>query len=169
MKLLIYFLIFAFSGMVFETLSTAIGDSIRCRKKDLLGRCSLWMLPIYGVILFIVIFVQQFFPHYPWWLRGILYAVLITCWEFISGSAIKGLFHVKPWDYASDDRRNGFARKKKYHYKGIICLEYLPVWFIMGLVAEALYFFLQNHLTIYNYFVSAKFGPLMIFIRPWFA
>ena len=87
-------------------------------------------------------FVHWLFPGYPWWFRGLTYMVLILSWEYLSGFAIKKLVGVAPWDYSTDKTYDGVGSKKRFHIHGLICLEYAPVWFIEGLIAEWVYLFL---------------------------
>jgi uncharacterized membrane protein len=140
MELWIIFLIFAAAGVAQEVLFTGIIDSIKEKNPRLKGRSTLWMFPIYGCILFIVMFVSHL--NYPWYVRGLLYAVLILAWEYVTGYIIRKLVGVAPWDYANTTSYDNAARKKRFQLHGLICLEYVPIWFIGGLLAEKLYLFL---------------------------
>ena len=57
--------------------------------------------------------------------RGLLYTLGIFSAEFISGCMLKKAFKC-PWDYS----------KCKYNIKGVIRLDYAPIWFIVGLFYE---------------------------------
>lgn len=138
MKLLIYFLLFAVIGVAHEVFWTGLFDSIKTKNSRLKGRSSLWMFPIYGFVFFIVLLVQWIYVGYPWWFRGMMYAFLILLWEYVSGYIVKKLVGVAPWDY-SKETPDGVGSKKRFHIHGLVCLEYVPVWFIEGLIIEWLY------------------------------
>ena len=61
----------------------------------------------------------------PALLRGSLYTAGFYLAEFASGSILQA-FHMCPWDYSG----------VPHQYKGIIRLDYLPVWFLTGLFFE---------------------------------
>jgi len=146
MKLLIYFIIFAMMGVAHEIFWTGIIDSIKTKNPRLRGRSSLWMFLIYGSVIFIILLVRWLFADYSWWFRGLVYAVLIMQWEYISGFIIEKLIGVPPWDYSMNNNGDGINNKKRFYIGGFICLEYFPIWFIEGLIAEWIFLFLQNNL-----------------------
>ncbi len=153
MRILIYFVIFAVLGIAYEVFWRGVRDAARGRNKTFFGASNLWMFPIFGALVFIIIFVQKYFAFQPWFVRGLLYMLLIYGWEFLSGSLL-GLFKIKAWDYSQDvdfchpGQCIRVGSKKRFDYKGLVCLEYAPVWFIGGLLAEWLYLFLESHLIL---------------------
>ena len=58
-------------------------------------------------------------------IRGSLYMLGIFAAELGTGMFLKH-FHMCPWDYSNTP----------YHYKGVIRLDYAPVWFFTGLFYE---------------------------------
>lgn len=90
------------------------------------GKTSLLMFPIYGCAALIGP-VYQRISALPVFLRGCIYTTGIYAAEFSSGSFLKH-FHMCPWDYSHSP----------YHYKGVIRLDYMPVWFVTGLLFEQL-------------------------------
>ena len=142
MQLLFLFITFAAFGVAHEVIWTSL-DSIKAKNLRLRGRSTLWMFPIYGSILFIIMLVQWLYADYSWWFRGIIYMVLILIWEYISGWTIRKLVGVAPWDYATDNPELGSNRK--LNINGLVCLEYAPIWFVEGLMAEWFYLFLISH------------------------
>ena len=140
-----YFILYAVFGMTFESLFTGIADSIKRTNPRLKTRSSIWMFPIYGSLLFIVIIVQFLYSSYPWYFRGFMYMMLILAWEYFSGLVIKNLVGVAPWDYSTNDTYDDVGRKKRFHINGLICLEYAPAWFFGGLLAEWFFIFLESH------------------------
>jgi uncharacterized membrane protein len=105
------------------------------------------MFPIYGGIVFMIMFVQWLFGDYPWWWRGLTYMVLVLVYEYIAGWIIRALVGKSPWDYAKETD-DGVGSPKKLNFDGLICLEYAPMWFIEGLLAEQLYLWLVVHLIV---------------------
>ncbi|MFR6137298.1 MAG: putative ABC transporter permease [Blautia massiliensis (ex Durand et al. 2017)] len=58
-------------------------------------------------------------------IRGVFYSCGIFLVEFLSGSFYRKL-HICPWDYSH----------VPLQYKGVIRLDYAPLWFITGLFFE---------------------------------
>ena len=59
--------------------------------------------------------------------RAAIYAVMIMCGEFITGSILMH-FGVCPWDYTD----------ARYSIRGVVRLDYFPFWAAAGLVFERL-------------------------------
>lgn len=117
------FLLCGTAGWCMEILWTgmhAIG------KKDfrMIGQSSLWMFPIYGMAACIGP-VSRYLKGCSALVRGSVYTAGIFTAEFCSGTLLKR-FHICPWDYS----------KAPLNYKGLIRLDYAPVWFITGLFFE---------------------------------
>ena len=95
-------------------------------KKDfrLTAKTSIWMFPIYGLACFILPLQKLLKGVHPC-LRGIIYTCFIFLVEFLSGSFLKRK-NFCPWDYS----------KAKFNFKGVIRLDYAPLWFGMGLLFE---------------------------------
>ncbi|MCB0367501.1 MAG: hypothetical protein H6624_02535 [Bdellovibrionaceae bacterium] len=132
------FLLFSFGGVAHEVFWTGLIDSIKHKDRRLKGRSSLWMFPIYGAVVFIVMLVQEYFGSSPWWIRGLLYSFLILAWEYVSGFLVRLIAGVAPWDY-SQTTEDGVGSPKRFQIHGLVCLEYAPIWFIEGLIAEWVY------------------------------
>jgi hypothetical protein len=146
-KTIIYFLIFSVFGISMEIFWSAFIGYFSSKNPRLMGKSTLWMFPIYGSILFIVTLTSWVYGSYPWWFRGLIYMFLILIWEYFSGLFVRLLVGVSPWDYAKETS-DGIGSPKKFNLDGLICLEYAPLWFILGLVAESLYIFLETHLIL---------------------
>ena len=110
-------------GWGMEILWTGL-DSFRRRDYKLTGHSSLRMFPIYGCAALIGPLYKKI-RRFPAIVRGGLYTVGIYLTEFLSGSILKH-FHMCPWDYS----------KAPHQYKGIVRLDYAPVWFATGLFFE---------------------------------
>ena len=100
--------------------------AFRRREMNLFGRSSLWMFPIYGMAALIAPLHRRL-QNKTIWLRGSIYTVLIFAAEFISGSYLHKK-NIIPWDYSAH----------KYNLKGVIRLDFAPLWFITGLLFEQL-------------------------------
>ncbi len=68
-------------------------------------------------------------PRGPWPLRGLLWAALCFALEYAVGWALRRVTGRCPWDYS-------YAR---WSVDGLIRLDYLPLWFCLGLVMERLH------------------------------
>lgn len=134
---LFFFLLFAFLGVSFEVLWVSILDFINQRNKKLKGHSSIWMYLVYGCSYFVILFVTTYFGQYNFFIRGLIYMFLFYLIEFTSGFILKKSMDAAPWDY---------ALTKKYHFNGLICLEYAPLWFFAGLTAETFYLFMKVHI-----------------------
>jgi len=146
-KLFLYFVLFAVFGVAFEVFWVSLLDFLKTHNPRLKGRSSLWMFPIYGCLLFVVMFVRGVFPSCPWWFRGVVYVVLILVLEYLSGAFVRGLTGVAPWDYERKTS-DGVGSPKRYNIDGLVCLEYVPLWFFGGLAAELFFLFLESHIIL---------------------
>lgn len=95
-------------------------------KKDyrLMGQSSLWMFPIYGMAACIGP-LSRVLRNCSVLVRGSIYMTGIFAAELGSGAILRH-FHACPWDYS----------KIPVNYKGLIRLDYAPVWFAAGLFFE---------------------------------
>lgn len=94
------------------------------KDKTMSCKTSLWMFPIYGLAAFIAP-VSKRLDKQNFLVRGGVYTIAIFMAEYLFGS-ILNLWDACPWDYS----------KSKFHYKGIIRFDFIPIWFIVGLVYE---------------------------------
>ncbi len=117
------FLICGLTGWCMEIIFTAF-DAFRHREFKLIGKTSIWMFPIYS-------FAALIYPFYtlirklPMLMRGFIYSIGFFIFEFISGSFLKK-HNLCPWDYSNT----------KSNIKGVIRLDYTPVWMVAGLIFE---------------------------------
>ena len=112
-------------GWCIEIIFTAL-LSFRNRQLALKGNTSLWMFPIYGCASFFAP-ISTLLKEKAFWIRGLIYATLMFGGEFLYGLLLtqKGFC---PWDYS----------RSKWNIKKIIRLDYLPLWFVTGLLFERL-------------------------------
>ncbi len=92
------------------------------------GYTSLWMLPIYGCLIFLEP-ISLLMAAWPWFLRGLVYMGLIWLMEFWSGWLIKKITGHCPWDYSYSP----------YSFHGYIRWDFAPMWFAFGFIFEYLY------------------------------
>lgn len=90
----------------------------------MMGQSSLWMFPIYGMAACIGP-ISRSLKKIPVVLRGSLYMTGIFAAEFSTGLLLKR-YDMCPWDYSS----------YPLNYKGVIRLDYAPLWFCTGLLFE---------------------------------
>lgn len=82
------------------------------------------MFPIYGMGVFIVP-LFHLFKKKSILFRGTIYTAAIFLMEYLSGSLLKK-HQMCPWDYSHAGT----------NIKGIIRLDYAPLWFLTGLLFE---------------------------------
>lgn len=110
-------------GWCLEILWTG-SHSLFSGEATMMGKTSLLMFPIYGCAAVIGI-VYKKIAAFPLFIRGFLYTTGIFVTEYSTGTLLKH-FHMCPWDYSNTP----------YHYKGVIRLDYAPLWFFTGLLFE---------------------------------
>ena len=94
------------------------------------GRTQLWVAPLYyfGSIYGFEPLYQRIYT-YPLYIRCIIYALFIMSIEYVAGILLKRLLGVCPWEY----------RNRRFSVQGVVNLAYLPLWSIVGLLAEQFY------------------------------
>lgn len=110
-------------GWCMEIVFTGLG-SLRKSEHSLTARTSIWMFPIYGMACFLtplcrILRKQNFL------IRGLVYTCCIFTGEFFSGLLLKR-HDACPWDYSH----------ARYNVRGVIRLDYAPLWFGAGLLFE---------------------------------
>ena len=122
-KMILNFLKCGTFGWCLEILFTSF-DSFRKRELKLIGNTSVWMFPIYGLASLIQP-LSLIIKDKSIWIRGSFYMICIFFTEYLTGSFLKR-HKLCPWDYS----------KSRFHYKGLIRLDYAPFWFLTGLFYE---------------------------------
>ena len=82
------------------------------------------MFPIYGLAAAIKP-ISKKLRRFNVLIRGGVYTALIFITEYCTGSILRK-FKACPWDYS----------KTKYNFKGVVRLDYAPLWFLVGLLYE---------------------------------
>ena len=121
---------FAFLGLLIELFFTGLGPAITRQDWELEGDCSLWMIPVYGLLGIFVAPVSGALKkrHVPLVLRAALYMVLIFAVEYLFG-ALFDFLGLEIWNYS----------KRPLNLHGYITLTYAPFWYFLGLCLEYLY------------------------------
>jgi uncharacterized membrane protein len=121
--------IFGWCAEIVWTATSALGDALRRGlriDRRLMGHTYLWMFPIYGCGGRLFEVVHALARQRPWPLRGVVYMLGCFVVEYAAGWLIQRATGRIPWDY-SDSR---------WHVRGLIRLDYAPVWFVFGLLLE---------------------------------
>lgn len=113
------------TGWCIECAHTGLSELFRGNIK-LTSSTSLWMFPIYGLAAFMVP-VYNGIRNLHFLIRALIYGLLITSIEFITGSLLR-LLDGCPWDY----------RYTAMNYMGLIRMDYFPLWMLAGLIFEYL-------------------------------
>ncbi|HWP96681.1 MAG TPA: hypothetical protein VN426_07500 [Syntrophomonadaceae bacterium] len=122
------FVLYGFIGWVAEILFTGFGSLIQ-RSLSLPAKTYLWMFPIYGLA-FLLEPLHDQIRSAPWPVRGFIWASLILGMEYSSGWILQLIIGVCPWDYSGQSR---------FVVDGFIRLDYIPVWFMAGLLFEQIH------------------------------
>jgi len=86
------------------------------------GFCAGPYSPIYGVGSLLGLTIASF-PTLIWW-RLVIFVLVITSLELITGLALEKFYHTRLWDYSKD----------WMNYKGLICPLYTMLWSLLGMV-----------------------------------
>lgn len=113
------------AGWCMEILWTGI-HSLLNGQRTMTGKTSLLMFPIYGCAAIIFPLYSRL-SAFPLFYRGLLYTIGFYFVEFVSGTLLQYL-NMCPWDYSNCP----------FQYRGLIRLDYAPLWFSAGLIFEKL-------------------------------
>jgi hypothetical protein len=144
-----HFVVYGLLGWCAEIVWTALYDAVsgtgrapgdvvarvpltRAERLRLSGRTYLWMFPIYGAAALGFEPAHDALRGAPWLLRGLVYAAAIFVVEGAAGLALKAAIGRCPWDYS-------YAR---WSVRGVIRLDYAPIWLLFGLMLERVHDFL---------------------------
>ena len=117
------FILCGLTGWCLEVFWTGL-IALQRRQMKLEGRSSIWMFPIYGMAAFLAP-LSRLLKGRCFWVRGLVYTGAIFLTEFVTGSLLKRR-GMCPWDYSGNP----------LNYKGVIRLDYAPLWFCTGLLFE---------------------------------
>lgn len=107
-----------------EILYTALCSFKKSEQPTLKGSTSIWMFPIYGLACCLSP-LCKLMKGQNTVIRGGVYTCCIFIGEFFTGSFLRK-YDACPWDYSS----------APMNVKGLIRLDYAPLWFGAGLLFE---------------------------------
>jgi uncharacterized membrane protein len=119
-------------GWCLECFWTGLGSIFNKNDKRLFCRTSVWMFPIYSMAAFIEP-ISRLLKGKSVFFRGSVYTICIYIMEFFTGAILKK-HHACPWDYS----------RVKTNIKGLIRLDFAPLWFFTGLAYERLLTLSEN-------------------------
>ncbi|HHY05856.1 MAG TPA: hypothetical protein GX532_02615 [Clostridia bacterium] len=122
------FVIYGLLGWTMEILWTGLGSLLKGNLM-LSSFTYLWMFPIYGLAVFLEP-VHDEIDNLPWYLRGGIWVIIILSLEYLTGWILMSFLGRCPWDY---------RQVTPYHLQGLIRLDYIPAWFLAGLVFEKIH------------------------------
>ena len=118
-----YFFTCGLTGWCMEIIYTSL-YSFRNKNYKLVGNTSIWMFPIYGMASLLYP-LCRLLKGKNILLRGGIYTCIIFAGEFLSGTLLQKI-KACPWDYSN----------ARLNVKGLIRLDYAPLWFGAGLLFE---------------------------------
>jgi uncharacterized membrane protein len=125
------FALYGLAGLCLEVLFTSVTSQLDgTGDARFMGWSSLWMLPIWGcAFLTCDVMGRQFARRaVSWPVRAAFYVLVCFALEFLSGAAIRACVGRSPWDYSA----------ARWSLRGLIRLDYAPIWAICGLGGERL-------------------------------
>lgn len=120
-------LIYTAAGFAGEVVISAVHDVFR--KKPVRFRTSLWMLPVYSLLLPLYEPIHESLRHLPLPQRGAVYGSGFLAVEYASGALFRRVLGRVPWDYS--DARFGV--------NDLVRLDYFFQWAAAGLALEPLH------------------------------
>lgn len=117
------------SWNVFGKESSARSPSWRFDGRDprAVGYSFLWMIPIYGLLVFMEPVSRGLSPL-PWPVRGMIYVLVLWIMEYLTGFLIKKISGFCPWDYSAS----------RFNLHGYVRFDFFPFWFAFMMMAEGL-------------------------------
>jgi uncharacterized membrane protein len=115
-------------GIFAEVIFTGLWEFVISGDWRLKGVSSIWSFLVYGLGTFLLAESGRGYLvslKVPLLLRCCIYVVLTYVWEFSCGMLLD-MFEARSWDYS----------QFTYNIKGLITMEYIPVWFFAGLYFE---------------------------------
>lgn len=130
------FVVYGLLGWTMEVFWTGLGSLLKGNLM-LSSFTYLWMFPIYGLAVFLEN-VHDRIDSLPWYVRGGIWVVIILSLEYLTGWLLLSFLGKCPWDYSD---------VTPYHIHGLIRLDYIPAWFLAGLIFERIHRALDRFLV----------------------
>lgn len=126
------FVLYGLVGWCMEVFWTGLHSLLR-KDKKLVGQTSLWMFPIYGLVVCMEPICDRL-KRRSVVVRGGVYTILSFVVEYTTGWLLRKVLGECPWDYS----------KSRFSIRGLIRLDYAPAWFTAGLIFEKLHHVLKD-------------------------
>ena len=126
------YVIYGLLGLNLEVLWTG-ATSLFGSDANLMGHTSIWMFFIYGTAVFLLEPVYKKINTLQWYIRGAIWVAVIFVIEFAAGIILKAV-GVTAWEYTN-----------QFSFMGLIRFDFAPLWFITGLIFEAVYSMLLKY------------------------
>ncbi|WFA08821.1 hypothetical protein [Tissierella sp. Yu-01] len=130
------YIIYGLLGLALEIFFTGFNSLL---KNDLTleGKSYIWMFFIYGLAVFAEP-IHDSIKNKNFFIRGLIYMMLIYAVELITGGIIMLLIGKCPWDYTGIGNNS---------IGSIISFRFIPIWFILGLLLEKVHEFLDRTIS----------------------
>ena len=137
--MLTHFVVYGLAGLLIEIFWTGMG-ALFSGDFTLTGKTYIWMFFIYGLGVFLEP-IHHKIRRESFLIRGFVWAILILIIEFITGFLLDSLIGICPWDYSQSTTLTLY---------GYIRYDYLPAWFVAGLLFEKLHDYLDRRFPIHK-------------------
>lgn len=118
--LVLYFSIYSFFGWMLEKVYRSVKQMAFVSPGFLYG-C---FLPIYGTSAVSSILLEKNIDALSLPLQIIIYGILVTVIEYMTGLFMERVFGVRFWDYS----------KNKFNIRGIVCLQFFVAWSFLAIL-----------------------------------
>nr|WP_204618352.1 hypothetical protein [Desulforadius tongensis] len=131
------FFIYGLLGWGLEVFWTGF-ESALSGDPRLTAHTYLWMFPIYGLAVFLEP-LHNAIRRYPWFIRGMVWVLVIFALEYSTGGLIRLITGYSPWNYSGTS---------PWEIHGLIRLDMAPLWFITGFIFEQVHDYLTRRLNL---------------------
>lgn len=120
------FVIYGLLGWNMEVFWTGLMSGLSGNPR-LAAHTYLWMFPIYGLAVLLEPLHEKI-RCLRWYLRGMIWMLIIWAVEFTTGGLLRMLVGTSPWIY-----------REGWQIYGLIRLDMAPLWFAAGLLFERIH------------------------------
>lgn len=131
------FFVYGCIGVLIEFLFTGVWNVLVNHDVSAMGHSYLWMIGIYGVGAVVLETTSDRIKPLPYWLRTLIYVVIMYGIEAFSGMVIWNFIGKIPWFY-------GESLLTPF---GVINLAYAPFWVLLAIGFEPLSVYLRKTLS----------------------
>lgn len=135
--IILLFAVYAFMGWIIEVIYRSATQRVFINAGFLYGP----FVPLYGFGALLLILLELFIHPWPLLIKIVVYGIILTLIEYITGIILEKTFKLKLWDYSDN----------KFNFQGRICLLFSLLW-----TAIAVIFVIFIHPAVLRYFQSLK-------------